>query len=190
MPMIALQNILCKKTLKGFSLGETLLGAFILTTALTAVTALLASSYRHATESGDVIIAAELAQEGVELVRNVRDNDFASGGNGFSAFNSNRHHCRIDYNDPLGSLTCYATQGNLTRYNLQYGSGMYRHAGNVRERFSRYIYVDYNGSDKANVRSFVIWGNRSLPPSTGTPNGCSIANKCVFTEAVLVGWKE
>ncbi len=187
--MVSIKKFFFKKTLRGFSFGEVLLGSFILTVGLTAMTALIASGYRHSIESRDTIIAAELAQEGVELIRNARDNDFASGGGGFAAFSNPNKHCRIDYNDSIASLDCNAAQGGVNRYYLQYAGGLYGHFGGGQERFSRYIYVDYNGSDQALVRSFVFWSSASLPPSSGSSAGCSIANKCVFTEARLANWK-
>jgi Tfp pilus assembly protein PilV len=176
---------------KGFSIGEVILASFILTTGLIAVSALVASSYRQALVSRDAIIATGLAQEGVELVRNVRDNDLAAGGTGFAEFSNSHKHCRIDYNDAL-VLDCTAASGALSRYTLQYGSnGYYAHANTASERFSRHIYIDYNTTaENALIRSFVYM-NPSLytPPSDGNANGCTAASKCAYTEVTLTAWK-
>lgn len=187
-----------KKNLRGFSVGEVLLGSFILAMGLTATTALIAGSLRHSLQAQDVIVAAELAQEGVELVRNVRDNDFAEGGNGFNPFSNGRRHCRRDYVEAVGSaLNCQGGQGSASRYYLEYRSGFggpagyYQHS-NTRGRFSRYIYVDYNqsgGEHTALVRSFVYWGGAPVPPSDGSTASCISVNRCVFAELVLTNWK-
>lgn len=177
-----------KGFLKGFSIGETVLSAFVLTTGLLAVSSLVASSMRLSFDSRDTIIATELSQEGVELVRNVRDNDFAIGGTGFASFSNSNKHCRIDYNDSVTSLDCHSSQGGVSRYTLQHSGGFYRHNNTGQEKFLRYIFVDYNGTTQAVVRSFVYWGAYT-PPSTGSSTNCNSANKCVFTEVDLMNWK-
>lgn len=187
------------RTLKGFSLGEVLLSAFVLTAGLLAITALISSSLRSSLGIGDSIIAVGLSQEGVELVRNVRDNAWASGEvNGFDSFGPPGHtHCRRDYNDDVDSLDCDQNPndplGNPGRYRLQYTGGLYLHPGSVPSaaRFSRYIYIDYEPSDEtALIKSFVYWG-APAPANidTGNSAACTIQNKCVFTEVFLTNWK-
>lgn len=184
------------KKLAGFSIGEVLLAAFVLTSGLMATSALMATSLRNSFETRDAIIATQLAQEGVELVRNVRDNDFANGGDGFDDF-SNEKHCRIDY-EPT-DLDCVSTAppSNMVSYHLQYSSGFYRHGGSG-EKFSRYIYIDYDdtaGEKKALVRSFVYWGDGTggtfaIGDVGGNGNSaqCTAAKKCVYTEVTLTSW--
>ncbi len=176
---------------KGFSTPEVLLSMFILSTGLVAIIAVMSGSLRYSFSNRDTIIATDLAQEGIELVRNVRDNDFAAGNNGFTAFSQANKHCRIDWNDPDTSLDCQASQGSLSRYTLLYTGGMYEHGTNPTERFSRYIFIDYdtNGGEHALVRSFVVWGTGALPPASGSSSTCVGSDVCVFTEAFLTNWK-
>ncbi len=176
---------------RGFSTPEVLLSMFVLTTGLVAVIAVMAGSLRYSFSNRDTIIAADLAQEGIELVRNVRDNDFAAGNNGFTAFAQSDKHCRIDWNDPDTDLDCQFSQGSLSRYTLEYTGGMYQHATSPTDRFSRYIFIDYdtNDGEHALVRSFVIWGGASLPPASGSSATCAGSATCVFTEAFLTNWK-
>ncbi len=192
--------------LKGFSIGEVLLAAFVLTSGLLATSALMSTSLHNSFETRDAIIATQLSQEGVELVRNVRDNDFAKGRDGFTGFNAGHKHCRIEYNDPLPpppppptDMDCRGSLGSTSRYTLHYNvSGFYEHTGSSTERFSRYIYRDYSNSDKtATIRSFVYWGNVTDPDmfalsdvgTTGITVDCVIAKKCVYTEVTLTSWK-
>lgn len=178
------------RSLAGFSLAETLLSAFVLTAGIVVIVTMISKSLGDSIESRDAIIGAELAQEGIELVRNVRDNDFAAGNNGFSLFDGDRH-CRIDYDDPVDSFDCDGSFGGGNRYALEFTNGAYAHTDTA-ARFSRYVYTDYDdsvsGEENALVRSFVYWGNYTPPPS-GDPGGCSAQNKCVFTEIVLTNWK-
>lgn len=189
-----------KRKLKGFLLAEVLVASFVLIIGLLATSALITTSLRNSFDNRDSIIAIELAQEGIELVRNVRDNNFISGGTGFAAFSNSTKHCRIDYNDSFDYLdaatvdpnvNCNSSVGPASRYYLQYnsGTGFYEH-GSSQEKFSRYIYIDYNvpgpGSENALVRSFVYWGIDM--PSGASTTDCNLANKCVFTEVTLTNW--
>lgn len=191
---------LLRKQKKAFSTGEVILAMFVLSVGLLATMALVSKSLKHSFISRDIIIASELAQEGIELVRNVRDNDFARGNNGFGSFDKNLPYCRIDYDDSSSSLDCKnASQspGNPSgesRYALQYQGGMYAHTGGTRERFSRALYIDYDDSGSATdahalVRSFVYWGDASPPPNSGDSDGCTQSRSCVFTELYLTSWK-
>lgn len=198
--------------LKAFSMPEVLLSVFVLTTGLTTIVAVMSGSLRFALNNRDTIIATELAQEGIELVRNVRDNDFASGGNGFpsAAFDTAKPHCRADWNDPVTSLRCRASRGGTgpasVRYDLTVGgTGLYAHSGSGagQGKFSRYIYLDYDntaGNENALVRSFVYWGSfaiSAINEATGDSSPCvkqfdatgHITGGCVFTETFLTAWK-
>lgn len=188
--MMYLKKRILAKTSRGFSIAEVMFAAFVLTIGLLAIVALIANSLQNALETRDTIIAVELAQEGVELVRNVRDNDFAAGGDGFAGF-LNDTHCRIDYNDAADSLDCGPSVGSASRYSLQYDNNFYEH-GSGSGRFSRYIYIDYDdmGQKNALVRSFAYWGGDFTPPDTGgSAANCTVADKCVFTEIKLTSWK-
>jgi Tfp pilus assembly protein PilV len=198
---LALQKHFQTKSKRGFSLGEVLLAGFVLTTGLLSISALMVKSLQNSFENRDTIIAVELAQEGVELVRNVRDNDLAAGNDGFTAFSNLDKHCRINYNDSSSSLDCNSSQGSASRYTLQYSVGFYQHNNTSAERFSRYIYINKvtSGSEiNALVRSFVYWGDSLWTPGgmgavggrgTGYSGNCTIAKKCVFTEVNLTNWK-
>lgn len=177
-----------QKGKKGFSFGETLLAVFVLSVGLLSVVKLFQVSISQSLFLRDATIASTLAQEGVELVRNVRDNDFVAGGNGFASFSSANKHCYIAVNSL--SLNCFSSQGGTTQYTLRYQSGRYESttgAGN----FQRYIYIDYSGGSnpQATVKSFVTWDGVALPPSTGSTSNCNLSSKCVYTETILTNWK-
>ncbi|MFZ3031731.1 MAG: hypothetical protein WA082_01725 [Candidatus Moraniibacteriota bacterium] len=189
-----------QKSLKAFSMPEVLLSVFILSIGLVTIVAVMAGSLRAALGSQNTIIATELAQEGTELVRNVRDNDFVAGGTGFSDFGG--HHCRIDLSSPL---TCSGSKGALSQYALGYSGGVYATSVGASEKFYRYIYINYTGgsNERATVRSFVFWGGDvygALPAinpantlssfeGSGNTAGCNSTHLCVFTETFLTPWK-
>lgn len=179
-----------RKKISGFSTPEVLLSCFILAIGLVTIVAVLSGSLRYSQDNRNVIVASELAQEGIELVRNIRDNNFASS-TGFTIFSSNVH-CRADWNDAVSSLDCLGAQGIASRYYLQYINGAYEHSTATKEQFSRYIYVSFSntGGERAIVRSFVYWGNSAHPADLATGNTalCTLQDKCVFTESFLTAW--
>lgn len=179
-----------KKNLPGFSIGEVILAAAVITIGILATLALLSASRANEHDSQTYIVGAQLAQEGTEIVRNIRDNNFASGGDGYADF-SLQNHCTVDtgggpyltgarFYDCKNAIPALAGALNITAITLN---------GIVYKRYVNVNYVAANPS--ADVASFVYWG------STWTPGGtlatmkstCNRKNKCVYSEASLLGWK-
>lgn len=180
---------------KGFSLLEVLLSVFVMSVGLMVIVAVINGSLAYSYDTRDNIIATELAQEGVELVRNVRDNDFAQLNDGFTDFDGNEH-CRIDWDDAVTSLDCIGGRGAESRYYLQYAGGLYAHINTTEERYSRFIYIGYQsggGVKRAVVRSFVVWGDFTTGtgdiPNNGDPARCNLSTSCVYTETFLTAWR-
>lgn len=197
--MILSRMFFRKKIQKGFSTPEVILSIFLVSVGMVAVMAVMTSSLRYSYQSQDVIIATALAQEGLELVRNIRDNDFAAGGIGFPtsgptrSFDPDEPNCRTDWNEIR--VFCRDGWSPVTiRYDLQLSTGLYNHdgPGGGQGEYSRYLYVDYDdttGQEKAVVRSFVVWGDGDVPPEDGATSSCTTVNSCVFLETTLTSWK-
>jgi len=128
---------------KGFTLIETLFALVILTTGFFSVFALLRKSISVTTTSINQLIAANLAQEGVEIIRNIRDSHYVSGD---------------DWADVLISLgtdgncdDCEADIENIiledkTDPYLKINSDMYQYALGNESIFKRRISVSNDGS--------------------------------------------
>jgi Tfp pilus assembly protein PilV len=65
---------------------EAVISIFILSAGIVAVMSLVASSLRQAISAKDHQIAVLLAEEGIELVRNLRDNNWTTGSGAASTF--------------------------------------------------------------------------------------------------------
>lgn len=65
---------------KSFSLLGVLISSEILTVAAVAIIGLMASSIIYAKTSGNKLVALGLAQEGIEITRNIRDRNWLAGG--------------------------------------------------------------------------------------------------------------
>lgn len=61
---------------KGFLLADVMIAVFITTSALVAIMAAMSPSLKTEFFKRDEIIATGLAQEGIELIRNIRDNNW------------------------------------------------------------------------------------------------------------------
>lgn len=180
--------------LKGFSLPEVLLSVFILSVGMVTIVAVMAGSLRSSYETRDQVIATGLAVEGVELIRNVRDNDFVTTGDSFSLLTaSTGRRCRMDWDDPVNALDCINSGSSSTfpRYYLQYVNGHYVHNGGSRERYARFIDVDYPVSGRhATVRSYVYWEWPVGDAPPNSPTACDASSRCVYAEVYLTDWLE
>jgi len=162
------------KSKSGFSIGEVLLAAFIMVVALTAIVNVVASSMNHSMDSRNYIIASELAQEGAELVRNLRDNNLVNGKASFDGF-SNSLNCQIDKS---ANLFCSSSD-----FKLKYADNFYVHGGSgSATKFSRRIVIgDYETTGKK-IFSIVSWGG-VLPSNSAN---CTATKKCAYVESILL----
>lgn len=186
---------------KGFSIGEVVLSTFILAFTMVVILRVIAVSLRDSMDSRDSIIASALAQEGVELVRSLRDNNWiylGTGATSFTGFPSASSdvlaNCKIDKTAASpADITCdgssktlnYSTSGSTNGFYVRNDS-----AGDA-TKFQRKISLAYdtgnpNTANKLTVRSTVIWSRSS----SDFPVSCTIGNKCIFTEIVLNKWNE
>lgn len=177
---------------RGFTMGEVVLASFLLSVGMTATISLIGSSFQVSTETQKLIMASELAQEGIELARNVRDNalvDKAAGVVGasddvFVNFPNGNRNCTIDYATP--TFDCSGSPAMA----LGLSGGFYRH-GVGGGLFYRLLKINHTGgSDTATVKSFVTWQNpESNLNGVGATAWCTLANKCVYTEMLLTQWQ-
>ncbi|KKT87829.1 MAG: hypothetical protein UW95_C0008G0012 [Parcubacteria group bacterium GW2011_GWC1_45_14] len=158
---------------------------FVLSVGITGTLSLIATSVSNSNESRDAIVASQLAQEGVELVRNIRDTNVIvnpSASNVFDSLVAN-DACRIDV--LVGSWEC----GGVTGFKLNYDSGatpqFLTHAmGGIATKFSRRIMIE-GAANERKVVSLVWWG--SVNPGDDISQ-CLNINDCTYAETILTDW--
>lgn len=164
---------------------EVMLVVMILSVALLVFIQVTSKSVVHSIESQDSIIAAGLAQEGVELVKNIRDNNWADKKTAFALpfLDNIGYDCRISYDD---ATTCSYLGSNYDlKLKTDSGGEFYSHSGGSVTKFFRKINIRKQGDTRI-VTSYVIWSRPDFPALSD----CNPAHKCVYATITLTQWGE
>lgn len=190
-----MKQIKQKKIKKGFSLIEVLFAVIIMVLAITGVVFLLTNSSKSIQDSKNQVIAAQLAQEGIELIRNLKENnnlvgsDYESAGGPFTG--------RVDYSSTF-SRPADVNQSYQLRIPSSGSNRFFSHSTGTASKFYRKICLSVAGSVATNppikpysdrvvtVNSFVTWRNGGFSFSgCDISNNCTLGNKCVSAISVL-----
>lgn len=159
-----------KNFTSGFTLLETLVAVFLITIAIVTFLGSAARGITTTRQALNRVNAQLLAQEGIEIVRNIRDNNaislppvpFATGSGILNQNFCSPSGCTFD----IGSISTQ-TGGNCGSITSSCAklytsaSGLYSHsAGGTLSPFSRLITITQDGtSDAAKITSTVQWLN-------------------------------
>lgn len=137
---------------QGFLMIEAAFSIFIVGVILITFLAVMGSVYRTEFAKRNHVVAANLAQEGIEIVRNIRDNNWKNGDNAFDApFPAGPTYC-VDY---LGTVGVCANTLNKNANNF------YGYAAGDMTRFSRNIVISGVGDSRL-VTVTVTWNGNSI----------------------------
>jgi len=176
------------KTAKGFSFVEVMLSVFLMSAGMLSAISLIGGGIKESADSRNQIIASLLAQEGVELVRNVRDTNWATSGNtsfvGFPMI-SPANNCRID------SRLVNVIECGIQTKDLRYNANLHLYSHTTTDgsptKFSRLITIVNSGNDKV-VTSIVSWkGSFPTEPYSTT---CTTGAGCAYAQSTLTTWSE
>lgn len=150
---------------KGFTLIEVIIAISIIVVGIISCISLISSSISGVTIGKSKIIAAGLAQEGVEIVRNIRDNNWTN------------YKRTIDtWRDGLGEgnwLVQYNGQ-SLISYSItklkKDSNGFYQYANGVNTEFYRKINISYIGNNQIKVLSEITWQEKGKNQSIQIEN--------------------
>ena len=178
-----------RKNRQGFSFVEVLVSFLLISVGLIAAISLVSANLAAAINNRNQSIAGLLAQEGIELVINIRDNNVERGENpfdsGFPASDAN--DCIIDTES---ALDCTNPE-NILLYSAE-EKGYYHSTTDPfkkETKFKRKISIDRVDGDHVAVVSMVTWEmeGEAFPPAT--PTGCNSSSKCAYTQTTLTSWK-
>lgn len=148
---------------KGFTLIETIVAVALLSTAMAGPLTMAIKSISAASVSQDQLTAFYLAQEAVEFVKRVRDDNVLSGNSG-EDWLEGLDECLLGssgcYIDPImNEITACPESGCLP---LDFHENGYSYIGSDTTRFTRTVKVDntFNGGNEARVDVEVKWNSR------------------------------
>lgn len=139
------------KNNKGFTLLEVLIAVFVLSVGVVGSVDLILKSYSQVSSSEDKLTASYLAAEGLEIVRNIRDNNWKNNLNWDNGLDTTGTY-RVDW---LQNQLSTDTGENLLSSNL-YGFNYFE---GETSKFKRTIYLQKE-NDKISVKSEVTWKDR------------------------------
>lgn len=134
---------------KSFTLIEVMVALYVLIVGLLAAVSLLVRTMSLTEVTAEKFIAANLAQEGIEIVRNIRDNNILSSRSWNAGLNTGSY--RADYNDNV--LLSY--DGRYLLFN--FSTGLFSYDSGNKSIFRREIKISYPNSYEMKVNSLVSW---------------------------------
>src|SRR3989344_6927293 len=144
----------------GFNLGETLTALFILSLGILAALAMITASLNSAIVVQDNLTASNLVQEGVEVVRNMRDRDWLAG-NSFGAFLASAGG-NGDYRVQWNSTNLLSDLGNPVLLQ-DTTSGLYSYDSGNSTKFKRRLTITKLANNiEIKIISTVSWNNRGV----------------------------
>lgn len=141
------------KNKKGFTIIEVLIAIFVITIGITSSLSLINYSISSAAVGKSQIIAASLAQEGMEIIRNIRDGNWLEDVAWNDGLTGCSAGCRVQYN----SASLLSLSGNPV---LKVDSnGLYQYSTGTNTLFKRKITINSVGL-YLKVVSEVTWSER------------------------------
>lgn len=154
-----MDNQIKAKIKPGFSLIELLVAMAMVGIGLIGVASLAAQNIRVQYFNRNSLISAQLAQEGLEIARNLRDNDWKSSSTSSSLADIYDDAFILDYN---GGYQAAPDNIGDTPFLKIDNDGFYSYSGSIKTPFRRLLTSDCKHdevieSDYCLIRCFVSW---------------------------------
>jgi prepilin-type N-terminal cleavage/methylation domain-containing protein len=158
-------NKILNKNKKGFTLLEVIVAVFIISVGIGGVANIMPSLISGVSLNQSRLVAAYLAQEGIEIVRNIRDTNWLEAhkadattplwDDGLAACSLG---CELDYTFASSSAPSLAAYG-AGRYLNIIPSGFYGYGAGTQTKYKRKIIIVDN-ADILTISSEVFWSDR------------------------------
>lgn len=143
------------KFLTGFSLVEIVIAISVMTIGIVGAYAVMPTMFRNQAINLDEFAASQLAHEGMELVRNLRDNNWLALQDWKTGLLGCSIGCEIDYND--AGLSSFQN-----RFLLVDTNGFYNYESGQPSKFKRKIIIQEQGN-ALNVKVQLLWAGKGSP---------------------------
>jgi len=165
------------KLKNGFTLMEVMVAIFIIVVGLFAVMALIDKSIMAGSLSTNKLIAANLAQEGIEVVKSIRDMSYDPATGGWDVWYGASGVASGTYSVEHNSQNFGSSQNSLLKFDS--ASGLYSYSSGNNSIFKRSIIITKapaGNADEIKVEAIVTWTERG-------------ANKTLTVEDRLWNWR-
>lgn len=142
------------KNNNGFTLIETIVAVGIIVIGLVSALTLISNSLFYVSNINDRLVAANLTAEGIEVARNIRDNNWLQN----LAWNSGLSDG--DYQAAYNSTSLSSYGGNA--FLLDSGTGLYNYSSGASTPYIRKISISNLSSYEIRVISTVTWQRRGI----------------------------
>lgn len=149
-----------RKNQKGFTLLETIIAVGIVTVGTLGVFSAVAKYSRQSQQESENLVATYLCQEGIELVKNIRDTNWVTAASWKAGIDgvtpACSSGCEGDYSST--SLTQWSSSGN--NLYIQSSTGLYGYtysSGDTKTPYTRKITINPVGDDELDVIVDVYW---------------------------------
>lgn len=147
---------------KGFTLIEVLLAVFITTVGILALYNGISYSYNSIQKAKDKFTAAYLGQEGIEIVKSIRDSNYKAGSDWDLNLTScsGVYGCRAEYDDY--TLTVNTGEDESKTLLKVADSSLYNYSIGDDSYFSRKIVITTIDSESKLISVTVCWGSNEF----------------------------
>jgi len=152
--MKKMQNLKFRQNMAGFTLIETIVAVGIIVIGLVSALTLITNSLFYVSNIGDRLIAANLTAEGLEVARNIRDNNWIAN------LSWNSGLADGDYQASYNSTVLSPYGGNPLLFDN--GSGLYNYSSGSPTNYIRRISIANLSSYEIRVVSTVTWQRRGV----------------------------
>lgn len=157
----------------GFTIIETLVAIFVLGMAITAGMTLISVNTRNANTIRNNMIASGLVQEGIEVVRNLRDSDWHAS-RAFGSFGAAGPVANGDYRVQWDSTQLMSYSNVPLKFDSS--NGLYNYSTGADALFYRRVNVATVSATEKRISIFVTWTQNNNP-------------KTLSAESHLFNWK-
>ncbi|MFA5228268.1 MAG: type II secretion system protein [Candidatus Paceibacterota bacterium] len=153
--------------LKGFSLIEMLISVVIITTGIVGTFSVISSFSEQSKQLRDNFVAAYLVQEGIEIVKNIRDTNRIQSNLWDDGLENCYTGCEASYND--STLSSWVGEGRVLY--IENSSGHYKYldvpaSNDVRTYYKRRITIATITENEVEIRIDVYWEDKSMTAKT------------------------
>lgn len=152
------RQALCPKKSTGFTLIEVIGALFVVSVGIIAIFSLIIQTTSLLDISSDRLIAAYLAQEGLETIRNIRDANILRNDNWDKDISADTSY-KLDYKSQKFPDNCQLATGNYLKYNNT--DKTYNCSSGTASKFKRQIIVSKPNSTTTNIVVKVEWSSKN-----------------------------